>query len=531
MYGLILGLVRLLSHDAVRAYYSANFTDVLFSYTQDFLNQTVIITLLVFIVIEMTFYFLNKLFATADNKIVKYSRMIAINGFFFLLIFYYLNIQHWFPSMLSNSALLYYIIILAGNALLLLLFNRIRNKIVVHDSFKSIKLPVITVIVLLLFSNVFSYFQKSKLKAETPINVIMIVIDALRAGQLGCYGYDLPTTPNIDAFAQESLRFTSSFSPSNHTKPSTASLFTSLYPSQHNVILGNRSNNSGEYFSDVLDESFKTIAEYLYEADYNTAGFLNQGQLRKYLGFAQGFIYYNSRLGRAPQINREFLRWLPMNKHRKFFAYIHYLDVHGPYDPPEKYRKIFNVNELTSEIPERAKNWRKFKKDFESGALEFTPEDLENLKALYNAELKSVDDQLGILFQELKRQGVYENSLIIITADHGESFVEHGEIDHGSTLFDEVLRVPLIIHYPNQEKTGVVDANVQTLDLLPTILDYLNITPSKDLMGQSILKYSNGSIEHDEYPIFCERNNLVSLIFGKDKYIFDKIARRGNSIT
>ncbi len=435
---------------------------------------------------------------------------------------FFLNDLHWFPRLLSKPGVLYVGVVgLTGLALswLYLAFHR---KSWASGSPRFLRIPMVVGLLFVFLVNGLALYNKKSAQAANT-NVIIILIDALRSDHLGSYGYELPTSPALDAFAREGVVFKNSFSQSTHTKPSTASLFTSLYPSQHNVMRGNRHDAAGNFFSDVLDDGFKTMAEYLSDAGYNSAGFLDQGQLHSYMGFAQGFTYYNSYLRKAEQINNDFLRWLPANKHRKFFAYLHYLDVHAPYAPSREYRDMFVDGKSTAVIPEEVADWRKFKKKFDQIKDEFKPEDIEQLVALYDAEIRELDDYLQEIFFRLKVEGVYDQSLIFIVSDHGDSFMEHGDIDHGTTLYDEVLRVPFIVRFPNAAHTGVVETPVQTIDVLPTILEYAGVdTEDNLLMGESVLGFVDGTQPERQNPIFSERMHLLSIRKGDFKLIYNK---------
>ncbi len=382
-------------------------------------------------------------------------------------------------------------------------------------------------VIVLVFVNGVALFLKNQQSDGKP-NIIFLVIDALRTDHLGYSGYPRPTSPNIDALAQESVIFTQCYSQSAHTKPSIASLFTSMYPSQHNIISGNSKDEHGNVFSPLLISSLKTMAEYLKEGGYNTLGLLEQGQLRNYMGFAQGFNYYNSFMILASYINKEFLTWLPFNKHREFFAYLHYQDVHAPYTPLPAYAKLFDI-EQGDFVPTRGgawqsakDDWRQFLMDFKAMKVNVSQEDVEQLVNAYDAEIRALDDELGLFFRKLKNEGVYDNSIIIITADHGESFLEHGKFDHGNGLYDEVLRVPLIIRFPKMQYAGVVDTPVQMIDILPTLLDYLNIEKSGEISGHSLMKTLGEGNGREEYPIYSEWEELIMVRKGNLKMIYDR---------
>ena len=519
--GFFLAVLYWLTDDMAAAYFGQA-TDVVLLFLQAALNRAVLAGLVTFLLAEGLLFWLKRNVPSFSQKAQAVFVFLFSAGILGAFMLSFAHNLHWFPPLLSKKGVLYaglFGLLAAAVAGAYLVF---RSRNLRKDTFGLLKKPIIIFGVLLLAVNALAQYQKSA-RREEAVNVIVILIDALRSDHLGCYGYDKATSPALDKFARESVLFSNSFSQSTHTKPSTASLFTSLYPSQHDVLLGNRRDAAGNFFSDVLDESFKTMAEYLSEAGFNSAGFLDQGQLHAYMGFGQGFAYYNTYLKKAKQINNDFYRWLSVNKHRKFFAYLHYLDVHAPYAPPPEYRDMFVTGKSSMVIPERVADWRKFKKKFDEIKDQLTQADIDWLKALYDAEIRALDDYLAALFSRMKEEGVYDNSLIIITADHGDSFMEHGEIDHGTTLYDEVLLVPLLIRFPHGEHAGVIETPVQTIDVLPTILDYVGVNTENDLlMGRSLIAVLNEPEAFAGESIFSERMYLLSIRKGIYKLIYNK---------
>lgn len=526
--GLVVVLIRFAIYDVTRAYVAAGEWDIILSYLQSYLNQSVLLVLAIFFGVELGLYGLKTAIARIPDGVIAALRILGLAGLLFLHVGYEFNLQRWFPEALSAQAFLYDGFIFLGCLAAGLLYAGYRSRALKRAGFGMQK-PVAAVALVLVAVNGLATWQKAKVSDNRP-NVIFLVIDALRADHLGCYGYARPTSPNIDALAKEGVVFTNCFAQSTHTKPSIASLFTSMYPSQHNVIRGNRQDADGNVYSPVLSASLKTMAEYMQEAGYNTVGLLEQGQLRAYMGFAQGFYFYDSFMVLAKLLNREFYRWLPKNKHRKFFAYLHYQDVHAPYTPKPQYAELFGAE---SDVPthgaawqDAKDDWRQFQIDFMEGNLEISQSDIDQLIRLYDAEIRAIDDQLGTLFQKLKEEGVYDNSLIIITSDHGDAFLEHNLLDHGNSLYDEVLRIPLIMRFPGGEHQGVVDSPVQMIDLLPTLLDYLNIDHNGTLMGHSVLGHLEGSEKPEPYPIYSELGDMVALRKGDYKLIYDMANER-----
>ncbi len=328
--------------------------------------------------------------------------------------------------------------------------------------------------------------ETTKRKGRDAANVIIVLVDALRADHLGTYGYQRDTSPNIDNFAETSTVFTHVVSPSSWTKPSIPSLFTSLYPSRHGVFLGSSKDTEGHITSDVLHDSLLTMAEVFNQHGYSTAAFVHNAQLRGFLGFSQGFDLYQDRAGDAENINSQFFDWLAEREDRPFFAYLHYLDVHYPYQPPAPYDTLFGT--FQSDIDFFTDEWKALRTGINHGEIELEEGDLQKMISLYDGEIRYLDEQLGTLFTTLRKKGLYHNTMLIFIADHGDEFLEHGKIGHGQSLYHELLRIPLMIKFPHGEWSGEKMNQISELvDLLPTITDYFGWQPPSGVDGHSLL--------------------------------------------
>ncbi len=524
LFGVLAGAGRWYFDDVANAYLQSGQGDIFLSYLQYFVNQSTLVVVGIFLIAEILFQ-LSNFVRGLNDQVIFFVRLTVVAMLLCATMLYDFHTQYWFPLALSRRVLIY-TVTLIGGAVVALAYLRFRHSLLSRGFGRAAALPAVLTTMSLAAINISAVIAKHETNTQ-PQNVIVILVDALRADHLGFAGYSRPTSPTLDAFAKESLIFTQAISQSSYTKPVIASLFTSLYPSQHNVFRNTRHDAAGNFISDVLDDSFKTMAEYLRDAGFNTAGFLEQAQLRSYMGFAQGFYYYKPDMGTASEINEGFFHWLPLNKHRKFFAYLHYLDVHAPYVPPPKYRDMFGSFDHSTSFPEQVKDWQKFKGDVTDGNITLTQTEAEQLKALYDAEIRAFDDDMAALFARLKKERVYDNSLIIITADHGDEFLEHGSVDHAHTLYDELLRVPLMIRFPKGAHRGVVNTQVQTIDVLPTILEFCEIDLDPHVMGHSLLAYKNGANEHQQFPVFSERADLISMRTEKFKYIYNMELKTG----
>jgi arylsulfatase A-like enzyme len=310
-----------------------------------------------------------------------------------------------------------------------------------------------------------------------PRNVIFILVDTLRADRLSTYGYERSTSPNLDAFARESVRFLNARSQAPCTFPSVNSLLTSRWPS---AFLGQPDQAVG------IPEGIPSLAEILHARGFHTVAVSASAVVRRSPsrynplgGFGRGFDVFDEECvwKSAGCVNRRALPHLRKGD-RPLFAYLHYLDPHGPYQPPEHYRRRFALgrpDKLWVRIGDvnPIADWLYRGKENPG----FTAQDLRHLSDLYDDEIAFFDESFDDLLAALRASGLLDESVVIFAADHGEEFLEHGHVKHCRTLFDTSLRVPLLIHVPGMD-ARTVSAPVQNLDLVPTLLDLLGLAPS-----------------------------------------------------
>ena len=324
-------------------------------------------------------------------------------------------------------------------------------------------------------------------------NLLVVSIDTLRADHVGCLGYSRPTTPNLDSLARESVVFENCISQSPWTLPSHASLFTGLVPSQHGV----------QNLNQKLTESAVTLAELMRKQRYCTMGVGSFDYLFPKYGLTQGFDeFYFHYPQRAHQVSRRALTFLKRHRGNPFFLFLHYFDPHDPYDAPAKYKRIFLPHSEPLAISDACKSPMT---TFASGSARPTAQQLATTIMLYDAEIRFVDEQLGFVFDRLKKLGVWDNTMIVITSDHGEEFEEHGSFGHGLRLYDELIRVPLIIKFPHQEFAGMrVEAQVRLIDVLPTIADCIGLPLGTRPAGTSLLPLLTGNTDSVPRFAICE---------------------------
>jgi arylsulfatase A-like enzyme len=344
----------------------------------------------------------------------------------------------------------------------------------------------------------------------TPPNIIIYLVDTLRRDHLGIYGYSRDPAPRLTAFADDAVRFERAFSPSSWTRPAVASLLSGIYPAEH----GARTR------LDKIAPGVELIGEYLRDAGYRSAAFVSNVNVLPIWGFDRGFDVFvdvdsEHKNSHSDAVNDAVFEHLDAGASAPFLLYIHTRDPHQPYEPPPPFDQLWPET-----APADATNRPDTKKP---------PWVTKNIQR-YDGEVSYNDDQFGKLMDRLKNDGLYRNSLIVFTADHGEEFFEHGVWGHGQSLFGEVVRIPLLIKLPGNRHGGsVVDARATLVDLLPTLLSAAGVAAPETLAGIDLLPAMESREEPppDERPLFFEldligqtgkRTISSAMIRGRFKY-------------
>lgn len=376
-------------------------------------------------------------------------------------------------------------------------------------------------------------------------NLVICVLDAARADRLGCYGCRRPTTPNLDRLAEESLLFENHFTQATETKLSTASLFTSQYVDTHRA------------FGDVpLPESGLTIPAAFGAAGFQTALFSSNLQASPAYGIGPEFgeVYWAPDLQAlthpgetahsAEVLLRAFEPWLGTVGDTPFFAYLHFLPPHQPYEAPGEFADLFTGR--------RPPGYRAA--DYHPGAYEFplTPPDdqrepppLPEWINLYDANLRRADWAVGEVIRLLRQSDLLDDTILLVTSDHGEAFGEHGFIWHSPAIHDEATRIPLLIRLPHGDRAARVSPLTQTIDLLPTLFDFLDLPyPADRIQGRSLLPLidgeadsvndyvftrSRGSDRNDKYMMRGEDHALLLFGNGEWRALYDLRADPGQT--
>lgn len=309
--------------------------------------------------------------------------------------------------------------------------------------------------------------------APTYPNIVLIVIDTVRADHVGCYGYERNTTPNIDALARHALVFKNATSAASWTTPSVAALLSSQYPS----TMGIHEKPA------KLNTDYPLLAEVLKKHGYRTHGIVSFSYLSNRLGFGRGFDEYDERSHRghggivSPLVTTKALKFLKSGPTQPFFLFVHNFDPHYSYIQHEQYNYCpgYQGKIKSGQRIDILRDMRP----------SMSAEDIHYIVSLFDSELAYTDMFIAKILQELKRQDLYDDAIIVITADHGDEFMERGWIGHTATLYQELIHVPLIIKLPTN-RPGVVEARVGLIDVMPTLLSYLGLEAPENLEGRAL---------------------------------------------
>ncbi|HZO89512.1 MAG TPA: sulfatase [Chthonomonadaceae bacterium] len=342
------------------------------------------------------------------------------------------------------------------------------------------------------------------------MNIIFIVIDTLRASRLGCYGYPKPTSPTLDRLAGQGARFARCFAPGIPTTPAHTTMYTGQHPLTHNIVChGGQAD---------LERSVPVLPELLQSAGYTTAAVDNLYDLKPWL--ARGYEFYINPSCRhklrllvsCEEINARAIPWLKAHAREKFFLFLHYWEPHTPYLPPERYRTFYPPDrdpfapEHTTFAPiKRQPFWGMFGDTWFNKLGPVT--DAEYIASLYDAEIRHVDDGVAELLDALEATGLAEDTLVVLTGDHGESLYHHDIYFDHHGLYEDTIHVPLLFRNPKKISAGtVLTPMVQHLDLAPTLLDAVGAAVPPSMEGRSLWPLLTGQAEKGGWDqvVCCE---------------------------
>ncbi len=495
-------------------------------------------------------------FSLTQEKIVPFFTSTISFFILTILLGFNINYEKYINKKLftNKSILLNFIFVLGVFALCLIIYKGFiylkKRKTFIQFckiiNSKKIKLSLVLAIIIIIFIISFYPTQKinkkyvdSEIKKEPTVNCVFILIDALRADHLSCYGYDRKTTPYIDKLAHEGVIFTNAFSNAGWTKPTTITIFSSLHAISHNTY----------NIAAIIPNNITILPEILKQKGYSTAIFSANNLVSPIFGFNKGtdyFYAYQPSIFRqftlgfiinyfaarytiiqkpyfllkkieqltlyrkvldisAEGINNAFINWLDHLDGKCFFAFLHYMDVHAPYTLNSPYDKMFVSSGLSNKLKNIEANKTLETKTIES-IFNHLPENMnleekkEYIISQYDGSIRLMDNYVGKLVKELQKRNILDKTLFIITADHGDEFYEHGEWGHGwhRYPYEELIHIPLILRYPQKLPQGkVIDELVSQIDFMPTILDIsgIPIKNNKEIQGLSLLNIIN---EKDE---------------------------------
>lgn len=341
-------------------------------------------------------------------------------------------------------------------------------------------------------------------------NIILITVDALRWDHLSFNGYNRNTSPTIDAIAADNIDFRNAYSASSHTPEAIPALLTGRYP---------------DVFSDNgYQRVVPTVAELFSGSEVATGAFHSNVHVSRINGYQAGFdeffddLYFGQNrwlalaqkfanrflrsrqtyYARAEEINKHSLRWLDsLPDSQQFFMWNHYMDVHGPYEPLSDYQKVYCEEEV-----ERGRARELFHKAIDDPD-EITETERQTLIDLYDAEIRYIDTQLSSFFDALEDRDLLEDSLVILTADHGDAFGEHGYYNHPRQLHSELVHVPFMMSHPSLS-SKTVDTTISTLDIVPTLLEIFDVTSEVDLPGIPLQNIISSPTEYENRHVFIQ---------------------------
>ncbi len=332
------------------------------------------------------------------------------------------------------------------------------------------------------------------------LNVLLVVVDTLRADKLGCYGGERGLTPELDRLASEGLLFEQASSHAPWTLPSMTSLLTSLYPQQHGT--GGRLPTFRS-----LDPSVETLPGLFRRAGYSTAAIVNVAFLGRKFGATQHFEhldeehYQNNREVRAAGRTTEAaLEWLA-DREDPFLLMVHYFDPHAVFDPPQPFRRRF-AGQLDREDDTWIFGTRAHMSAMRRGELRLTEPLVRRAELLHDGEIAYTDEQIGRLLEGLADLGLEGSTLVVFTSDHGEEFLDHGGFEHGHTLYSELTHVPLILRLPGVIEPGRVARGVGHVDVAPTLCRLADVRTGRYFSGRDLLE----SGEAEEVPLLAHGN-------------------------
>lgn len=536
LYGLVASISQVISHDyAHYRLYNLGLLD----FQSNITKYTIIFSIIAFagylvlrLVSRLTdLKFLNSMFT--DTKRTRFFVFFIQLSFLFALVslvFYsdiltylkILSLDNFFNSISSNPINTFRVlfgIFIFGSLFLLILITYICSKLglitfidnrlqALLSSRQTRRAGIVAVSILILF-NIFMFFYTNSIRGENP-NIVLITIDTLRADRLSSYGYHRITSPNIDRLAEKGILFENAYSQSSWTYPSMASMHTSEYPSHF----------GDSKFKNRIHNKSLTLAEHMKNNFYSTYAVVSNIVVSEIFGFGQGFDKFEDAFSSDPAVatskitTEKALRYIKQNKSNPFFVWIHYMDPHGHYIDHDEFDYSSTYK---GHLPD------KFGTVYLNNNKEtLSADDLEYINRVYDEEISYTDKHIGDVMELLSDLEIDDNTIVILTADHGEELMDRDRFGHGTTLYQEVIRVPLIIYNPLEPKFSGkrVEKNVEVRFIAKTI-EKISNTQSDFLDGYDLYNYDDSNFSDGiVYSAFTPQNKTIYL--NEWKLITDK---------
>jgi arylsulfatase A-like enzyme len=335
------------------------------------------------------------------------------------------------------------------------------------------------------------------------VNVVFVSFDALQAAHVSSLGYPRKTTPTIDAMADSGFNFTNAISVSSWTVPASMTWFTGIYPSEHRMTNKFAVFNANEQRLAKLREltpNVVTLAEILKHNGYATAAFTGNAGVNGGFGYEEGFDVYDQEVGTFGSLDRSIpaaIDWLREHKDQKFFLFLHGYDIHGQSTPASGFDFRFVDKDYDKRFTGSEQEQERLREEgLEKGQLTLRDEDVRFWRAIYDEKIRRTDEKFRHFLAEFEKLGLTDKTLFVLTSDHGTEIYEHRRFDHGYSLYNELIHVPLIVKLPKQTEGKRITDRVSSIDLMPTILDALQISltdvEKRQLRGRSLMPATRG---------------------------------------
>ena len=351
------------------------------------------------------------------------------------------------------------------------------------------------------------------------LNVLLVIIDTLRADHLGCYGYHRDITPTLDSLASEGTIWTQAQAQSSWTLPSTASILTGLTPREHGA------GRSQGRFAGLAPE-IPTLQMKLHSRGYRTFGVFNVVFLSEDFGFHRGFDHFDCRgvtgsrgCRRADQTVDDFLAALEsLEEEDDFMAVVHFYDPHIPYDPPSPYDTLYAGSQ--ENLLRTAGRQTGIIHPVNNQELVLSDTSMNLLKDLYDGEIAFTDREIGRMLSVMRQRGLTDSTVVIVVSDHGEEFLEHGGIEHGRTLYQEVTRVPFIAAGPGIPAGAVRRDPASHVDIPPTVMALLNMEMESTIWGRNLFAGEEDDADIPASNLLWSQDQQASVRRGNRKIIW-----------